>query len=494
MRESGILLPVASLPSKYGIGAFSKDAYQFIDMLRAANQKYWQILPLGPTGYGDSPYQSFSTFAGNPYFIDLETLAYEGSLTKEDCEAYDFGRDDRYIDYEKIYLSRFKILGTAYERTYPGIKNSCEFKKFIESNAYWLDDYALYMSVKNHFASRSWSEWDRDFRLRKETAIEKFKSEYEHEINFFKFIQFKFDEQWSKLKLYANKNGIKIIGDIPIYVAYDSSDAWTHPELFQFDEDKKPVAVAGCPPDSFSPTGQLWGSPLYDWDYHKKTSYEWWIKRIAYCFKLYDVVRVDHFRGFDRYYSIPYGAPTAENGTWKTGPGYDIFKEIGRRLGKLDIIAEDLGFLTSSVSKLVKRTGFPGMKILQFAFDPRENADYLPHNYDKNCVVYTGTHDNETILGWYDNLDDNHKKFVRDYLDIDSNQEKDINWKFIRLAFSSVANLAIIPLQDYLGLGNEARINKPSTVGNNWKWRLLEGELTDGLIEKIRKLTALYQR
>jgi 4-alpha-glucanotransferase len=492
MRASGILLPVASLPSKYGIGAFSKSAYRFIDQLRAAGQKYWQILPLGPTGYGDSPYQSFSTFAGNPYFIDLETLADEGYLTKEECEAYDFGDNDRYIDYEKIYLSRFKVLRIAYERSQ--IEGNGKFLEFISDNAYWLDDYALYMSVKNHFACRSWSEWDRDIRMREQSAIEDYRKKCADEIRFYQFQQFEFVEQWLKLKAYANKNGIKIIGDMPIYVAFDSADAWSYPELFQFDENRRPINVAGCPPDAFSATGQLWGNPLYNWDYHRKTSYVWWLQRIAYCFKLYDVVRVDHFRGFDEYYSIPYGLPTAENGKWEKGPGYDIFKKLNEQMGSLNIIAEDLGYLTESVLELVKRTGYPGMKVLEFAFDSREESDYSPHNYDKNCVVYTGTHDNETIVDWYKNLNPRDKQLAKDYLDIGDENEEEIHWKFIRLALGSVANLAVIPIQDYLGLGNEARINKPSTLGDNWKWRLLEGEITGELIEKIRRITKVYGR
>ena len=490
MRNSGILLPIASLPSKYGIGAFSKSAYDFIDKLKKAGQSYWQILPLGPTGYGDSPYQAFSTFAGNPYFIDLETLIYEGYLTNEECEAYDFGDNDRYIDYEKVYLSRFKALKIAYDRS--RISENEEFQQFINKNSYWLDDYALYMSVKNYFLGISWNKWDYDIKMREPSAIESFKSKYSDEITFYKFQQFIFNLQWSKLKNYANECGIKIIGDIPIYVAFDSTDAWSHPELFQLDENREPIDVAGCPPDAFSKTGQLWGNPLYNWEKHKKTSYSWWTKRIAHSLKLYDVVRVDHFRGFDEYYSIPYGSPTAENGIWRKGPGYDIFKELKYKLGNLNIIAEDLGFLTESVLQLVKRTGYPGMKVLEFAFDSREESDYLPHNYDKNCVVYTGTHDNETIVEWYKNLNSEDRKLAIDYLNIDN--EKDIHWKFIRLALSSVANLAIIPLQDYLGLDNEGRINKPSTVDNNWKWRLLEDEVTDELVEKIRKITKLYGR
>lgn len=492
MRECGILLPIASLPSKYGIGTFSKNAYDFIDKLKLSGQRFWQILPLGPTGYGDSPYQSFSTFAGNPYFIDLETLIDEGYLTEDECEAYDFGDDERYIDYEKIYLSRFKVLKIAYERSH--IENNKEFQEFISENSYWLEDYALYMSIKNHFSGISWSKWDNDIRMRDKDALERYRKKFKDEIRFYEFQQFMFIRQWIKLKAYANERGIKIIGDIPIYVAFDSADSWAHPELFQFDKDRTPIAVAGCPPDGFSATGQLWGNPLYDWEYHKKTSYAWWMERIAYSFKLYDVVRIDHFRGFDEYYSIPYGAVTAQVGKWESGPGYGIFRELKNKLGEMNIIAEDLGFLTDSVLKLVKKTGYPGMKVLEFAFDSREESDYLPHNYDKNCIVYTGTHDNETIVGWYKNLSAADKKLAVDYMDIDISKEEDINWKFIRLALSSVANLAVIPMQDYLGLGNEARINKPSTVGFNWKWRLLEDEFTDKLTEKIAKVTKLYGR
>jgi 4-alpha-glucanotransferase len=350
------------------------------------------------------------------------------------------------------------------------------------------------MSIKKHFSGKSWCQWDEDIRTRKQTAMEWFKNKYADEIKFYQFQQFMFIKQWLKLKDFANKHGIGIIGDIPIYVAFDSADAWANPELFQFDEKMHPIAIAGCPPDAFSPTGQLWGNPLYDWEYHKKTSYAWWVRRIAYCFKLYDVLRVDHFRGFDEYYSIPYGSATAEKGSWQKGPGYDIFEELNKQLGKLNIIAEDLGFLTDSVIELVRKTGYPGMKILEFAFDSREKSDYSPYNYDRNCVVYTGTHDNETIVGWYRNLNAEDKQLAIDYLDIDDKNDSDVHWKLIRLALSSVADLAIIPIQDYLGLGNEARINKPSTVGDNWKWRLLENEITEELVGKIKKLTKIYGR
>lgn len=485
-------MPISSLPSKYGIGCFSKEAYQFIDQLKESGQHYWQLLPLGPTGYGDSPYQSFSTFAGNPYFIDLEDLIKEGLLETEECEACDFGDDIRYIDYEKIYLSRFKILKKAYQRSQLGQDE--DFKDYQQRNEFWLKDYALYMSIKNHFGGVSWSEWDEDIRLRDPSALESYEKKLENEVEFYKFLQFKFAKQWEKLKNYANKNGIQIIGDIPIYVAFDSADSWSHPELFQFDQLKNPTALAGCPPDAFSVTGQLWGNPLYNWEYHKKTSYAWWIQRISYCFQLHDVVRIDHFRGFDEYYSIPFGSATAEHGQWEKGPGFDLFQNLIKQLGKLNIIAEDLGYITESVRKLVKDSGYPGMKVLEFAFDSREKSDYMPHNYDSDCVVYTGTHDNDTIKGWYQSIVQEDRQLSIDYMGNDKTELKDIHWDFIRLALSSVAQLAIIPIQDYLGLDTEARMNHPSTLGNNWKWRLLNGEITKELLSKIKKLTSLYGR
>lgn len=490
MRKSGVLLPVSSIPSPYGIGAFSKEAYAFIDLLEKAGQSYWQILPLGPTGYGDSPYQSFSTFAGNPYYIDLEALIEEGYLTKAECEQYDFGDDAVYVDYEKIYLSRFKVLRKAYQNSH--IEEDQAYQKFVEENAYWLKDYALYMAVKNSFGGKSWSEWDEDIRLRKPAAIEKYAGQYAQEIAFYQFQQYLFAKQWFALKTYANEKKIQIIGDIPIYVAFDSSDTWANPELFQLDETLTPTAVAGCPPDAFSSTGQLWGNPLYRWAYHKETDYAWWMKRIAYCYQLYDVVRIDHFRGFDEYYSIPYGDPTAEFGHWEKGPGYEIFKTMKAKLGSKAVIAEDLGFLTDSVIKLVKKTGYPGMKILQFAFDSREESDYLPHNYVSNSIAYTGTHDNDTTLGWYDKLNRRDKAFARKYLNIRS--RKDVPWAFIRAALSSVSATCVIPMQDYLELGTEARINTPSTLGTNWKWRMLPGQFTEELAGKMYDMTRLYGR
>lgn len=491
MRKSGVLLPVSSIPSKYGIGTFSREAYEFVDFLEAAGQKLWQILPLGPTGYGDSPYQSFSTFAGNPYFIDLEELITNKWITEEECAAYDFGKQTDSVNYEKIYLSRFKILKKAYERSEIG--KCSAFQDFVKENAHWLLDYALYMSVKKSFEEKSWLEWDEDIKLRKEEALLKYREKFADEMEFYEFQQYLFMVQWKKLKAYANEKGIEIIGDIPIYVALDSADTWANPELFQLDEECNPIAVAGCPPDAFSSTGQLWGNPLYKWEYHKETEYVWWMKRMEYCFCIYDIVRIDHFRGFDEYYSIPYGDKTAEHGKWRKGPGYDIFRVMKETLGERKVIAEDLGYLTDSVIKLVKRSGYPGMKVLQFAFDSREESDYLPHNYDKNCVVYTGTHDNDTTLGWYKSFDKKDRAFANAYLDI-APRAKTVELKFVRAALSSVADTAVIPIQDYLGLGSEARINRPSTLGINWMWRLEKDQCTEELAQEMLKMSKMYGR
>ncbi len=485
-------MPVASLPGKYGIGSFSKEAYDFVDKLKRAGQAYWQILPLGPTGYGDSPYQSFSTFAGNPYFIDLETLMDEGLLTRGECDGYDFGKDPASIDYEKIYLSRFKVLKAAFKRC--DLEKDRKYKKFLSENKFWLEDYALYMAVKNSFGGVSFAEWDDDIRLRKRSAMKAYRDKYAGEIGFYKFIQYQFHKQWMALKAYANAQGISIVGDIPIYVAFDSADTWAEPKLFQFDEKGFPIAVAGCPPDPFAKTGQLWGNPLYDWDYHKETGYEWWLKRMRHCMKLYDVVRIDHFRAFDAYYSIPYGHKTAEHGEWVKGPGIDLFRTMKKELGELNVIAEDLGFLTPSVYRLVKNTGFPGMKVLQFAFDHKVDSEYLPHNYTKNCVVYTGTHDNDTVVGWYKTLSVRDRQFADKYLNNKGHKGKELAWDYIRLALSSAADTCIIPMQDYLALDSKARINIPSTLGGNWEWRMKEGAFSEALARKINDVTVTYRR
>ena len=497
MRESGILLPIASLPSRYGIGCFSKEAYEFVDSLKKAGQKYWQILPLGPTGYGDSPYQSFSAFAGNPYFIDLVKLTKEGLLTEAECDEAGLSGDGSGIDYEKQYYNRFPLLRKAYERwkmQHSGLGEAgilAELEADLEEET---RDYCFYMAVKNHFEGKSWVLWDEDIKLRRPEAVAEYRGMLMDEILFYEFQQMEFQKQWAALKEYAHEQGVKIIGDIPIYVAFDSADSWTHPELFQFDGECQPVAVAGCPPDGFSATGQLWGNPLYRWDYHEETGFAWWMKRMSYCFKLYDVVRVDHFRGFDEYYSIPFGEETAMHGQWEKGPGVSIFKKMEEVFGEVDIIAEDLGFLTPSVIKLVDDTGFPGMKVLQFAFDSREKSNYLPCYYSQNCVVYTGTHDNDTVRGWYEKLDQADKKLAVDYMNNSATPLEEIHWDFIRLAQASVAELCVIPLQDYLGLGSEARINTPSTLGNNWTWRMEPGAFTEEIAEKCREMTELYGR
>lgn len=497
MRESGILFPVASLPSRYGIGTFSREAYEFVDSLKAAGQRYWQMLPLGPTGYGDSPYQSFSAFAGNPYFIDLDQLIDQGLLTKDECDQEDFGTDQHRIDYEKIYVSRFVVLKKAFVRWKERYKELGEVtirERLTSDLGDETKEYCFYMAVKNYFQEKSWIEWDEDIKLRKPEAMTVYREKLWEEIQFYQFQQMVFQQQWKSLKEYAHKQGIGVIGDIPIYVAFDSADSWAHPELFQFDQMNMPVAVAGCPPDGFSATGQLWGNPLYRWKYHEETGFDWWMKRMEYCFRLYDVVRVDHFRGFDEYYSIPAGEETAMYGQWKKGPGIAVFQKMKEVFKSVHIIAEDLGFLTPSVITLVEETGFPGMKVLQFAFDSREKSNYLPYFYPKNCVVYTGTHDNDTVKGWYESLAPQDRQMADDYLGNSAAHKEDIHWDFIRLALASVADLAVIPLQDYLGLGSEARINTPSTLGGNWTWRMGKDELTPDIIDKCRRMTEIYGR
>ena len=496
-RECGMLLPVASLPSPYGIGAFSKEAYEFVDTLKRAGQQYWQILPLGPTGYGDSPYQSFSAFAGNPYFIDLVTLIQEGLLTKEECDEADFGEEERDIDYEKLYYHRFPLLKKAFLRWKQQLEYLGEdgIRRLLEKELRpKTREYCFYMAVKNDFGDKSWELWDEDIRLRDVEAVRRYQERLAEEILFYEFQQFQFQKQWKALKDYANGQGIRIIGDLPIYVAVDGADSWMHPELFQFDGDRRPMAVAGCPPDGFSATGQLWGNPLYDWNYHRNTGYDWWMERMEYSFYLYDVVRVDHFRGFDEYYSIPAGSMTAEYGHWEKGPGIEFFDQMKKRFGDPDIIAEDLGFLTPTVLKMVADTGFPGMKVLEFAFDSREESDYLPHNYRENCVVYTGTHDNNTLQGWYHTMSPGDRQFAINYVGNEWTPQGEIHWDFVRLALQSVARLAVIPVQDYLGLGEWARINEPSTLGKNWRWRMSASDWTEELVMRCRKMAGWYGR
>ena len=491
-RACGVLLPVTSIPSSYGIGCFSKEAYQWIDQLKEAGQSYWQILPLTPTSYGDSPYQSFSSFAGNPYFIDLEELIEEGILTKKECDDIDFGSDSSYVDYDKMTEHRLAILKTAFQRDHYLERE--DYQAFLTENESWLHDYAMYMAIKARFEGACWMEWAEDIRKRWDYSMEYYNRECEKEISFYKYIQYLFDRQWKKLKAYANKNGIEIVGDIPIYVALDSADAWANPGLFQLDGNYVPRAVAGCPPDAFSEDGQLWGNPLYDWNYHRNNGYYWWIKRMEHCFRLYDVVRIDHFRGFDEYYSIPYGDTTAKNGHWEKGPGMDLFRTLKERLGEKQIIAEDLGYMTPSVKELLKESGFPGMKVLAFAFDPSGKSDYLPHNYDRNSVVYTGTHDNETLVQWLEEMEPESKEFAEEYMGKKGSYPKETYWDYIRLAMMSSANTCIIPAQDLLGLGKEARMNYPSTIGDNWKWRISEKMLPEEVIKRIYQTAKISDR
>ncbi len=493
-RSSGILFHPTSLPGKYGIGTLGKEAYAFIDFLKKSRQKLWQIFPLGPTGYGDSPYQSFSSFAGNPYLIDFDLLIEAHLLSEEDLRDVFFGDNEEYIDYGAVYNQKYPLLRKAYENFKSSDNHEMRenLEHFKRENASWLNDYSLYISLKNHFNGLPWNEWAHDIKNREHGAMEHYRNELADDIEYHNFIQFLFFKQWGDVKRYANENGIKIIGDIPIFVAADSSDAWANPEIFLFDEERKPVKVAGVPPDYFSATGQLWGNPLYNWQKLKETNYSWWVERVRANLSTCDIIRIDHFRGFEAYWAVPYGDDTAINGQWEPGPGIDLFNAIKSQLGELPIIAEDLGLMTQGVIDLREATGFPGMKILGFAFDSGEENDYLPHTYTKNCVVYTGTHDNDTLIGWFQKAKEEDRQFARDYLN--SRSDDEIHWDAIRGAWSSVANMAISPVQDFLGLGSEARINTPGVAAGNWQWRLRHEVLTDELAERIAKLTRVYSR
>ena len=494
-RTAGILMPISSLPGKYGIGCFNLKAYEFVDFLRDAGQTYWQILPIHPTSYGDSPYQSFSTFAGNPYFIDLEALIAEGVLSNAECDSVFFGDEEDDINYAALYDGRKILLTMAYERS--RISENPEYQKFTADNGWWLDDYALFMALKDFFNGQCWYEWPEDIRLRYDYAMDYYRRELYFDIEYQMYLQFKFFQQYGWLKNYANSQGVKIIGDIPIYVAMDSADTWANPRLFQLDDRNMPTAVAGCPPDGFSATGQLWGNPLYRWDYHRETGFDWWLTRLWYVYQLYDVTRIDHFRGFDEYYSIPYGHKTAEFGHWEKGPGIELFRRAEEVLGWHEVIAEDLGFVTDSVRQLVRDSGFPGMKVLQFAFDSRDTGsarDYLPHNYTENAVVYTGTHDNDTTIGWFEAISDDDWNLARDYLCDFYTPDEEMDKPFVALAMQSIARMCIIPMQDYLGLGTEARMNIPSTIGCNWRWRMTEDQFTEDLCRDILAQTRRYGR
>ncbi len=489
-RSSGILMHISSLPSRYGIGTLGREAYAFADFLHAAGQKYWQLLPLGPTSYGDSPYQSFSTFAGNPYFIDLDLLAEEGLLDRAELEAVNWGAEPRYVDYGKIYESRFTVLKTAFRRGYERDREAVE--QFRRENA-WLPNYALYMAVKKHFGMKSWLEWpDEDIRLRRNGAVERYGRELREDVDFFSYLQYLFYRQWNVLRDHIHGLGLKIIGDLPIYVAMDSADVWAEPEFFQLGEGNVPTEVSGVPPDYFSADGQLWGNPLYDYDRMQADGFGWWIRRVEGASRLFDVIRIDHFRGLESYWAVPYGETSARSGYWRKGPGMALVGVLTGWFPNLDIIAEDLGFLTPEVHQLLRESGLPGMKVLEFAFDSREPSNYLPHTYGRNCVCYVGTHDNETVMQWRGQADRADVTYARRYLGL--NEEEGFNWGMIRGGMSSVADTFVAQMQDYLGLGAGGRMNEPGTLGGNWRWRLLPGEATASLAKKIRQYTKMYGR
>ena len=512
MRESGILMPVSSLPGPYGIGCFGAEALKFVDFLAAAGQHIWQLLPLSPTGYGDSPYQSCSAFAGNPYFIDLDALKADGLLTAAQLKAEPWGTDPLSVDYGTLYTSRYKVLRAAYaawREKYAG-RFGCahyypdDYYAFTLTNESWLNDYALYMALKTANGMKSWAEWPREYRLRDAGALAEFAAGQEEEIGFWKFLQYEFAVQWKKVKDYANEKGIKILGDIPIYVSADSVDAWVGGELFELDAQGGFARVAGCPPDYFSADGQLWGNPLYNWPYHKQTGYAWWVRRVRHALGIYDLLRIDHFRGFDTYWAIPAGSPTARTGKWENGPGMDLFRALEAALGKLPIIAEDLGDLVPSVRKLLADSTFPGMKVLQFAFGGGDN-EYLPHNHVKNSVVYPGTHDNTTLTDWWVNAAPAKEKAnAAAYLhltpckptakEVASVRTDAARIALLRAALGSVADRAIIPMADWLGLGAEAHLNTPGKLGGNWAWRAAEGFDTALLAGRIEAECAVYCR
>ena len=502
-RQCGILMPVFSLPSRFGIGCFDREAYAFIDFLKASGQSMWQVLPFCQTGFGDSPYQSVSSFAGNPYFIDLEQLIGDGLLTWQECESAWFGSDQEKVDYGAMYENRYPLLRKAYDRFKESISGRLqngasaqtrEYKAFLKKEAYWLEDYALYMSIKQREQGKSWQNWEEGLKMRDPEALKKARVELENEIGFYFFQQYEFERHWEKLHAYAKKQGISIIGDIPFYVAMDSAASWAHKEIFHMDKEGNPIDVAGCAPDAFSKTGQLWGNPLYDWKALKKNGYQWWINRIARNMEFYDVLRIDHFNGFAEYYAVPYGDKTAEKGKICKGPGMDFFKNLKSALGDVPIIAEDLGTLTPVTEKLLEDAGYPGMKVLQYAFDWTEYSYYLPYNHIKNCVVYTGTHDNTTTRAWIEEISDHDRDLARRYIHSENTDYGTFVWDMIREAYRSVADLCIIPMQDYLVKGKEARINHPGTLGENWQWRLQPNFLSRELSESIYKLAKLYGR
>ena len=489
-RSSGILLSISSLPSPYGIGSFGKAAYAFADFLKAAGQRYWQLLPLGPTSYGDSPYQSFSTFAGNPYFIDLDLLIKDKLLTKKEVESCQWGTNPRYVDYGKIYESRYPLLAKAKARGWQ--RDADAVAAFCKENEGWLPDYALFMALKRHFSMKAWLEWPEDIRAHRAEAVERWRTELREDVELFTYIQFLFFKQWSALKQYINGLGIRIIGDLPIYVAMDSADVWAEPEMFKLDSRGVPTEVSGVPPDYFSADGQLWGNPIYDYDAMERNGFGWWIRRVGGAARMFDVIRIDHFRGFESYWAVPYGEKTARNGRWVKGPGMKLVGALTGWFHDLEFIAEDLGYATPEVAQLLKDSGLPGMKVLEFAFNPHEPSDYLPHLYTENCVCYTGTHDNAPLAEWREDGDPKELAHAKKYLGL--NEEEGFNLGVIRGGMGSVAKLFVAQMQDYLELGKYNRMNTPGVANGNWEWRMLPGEDSKKLAEKIAEMTKRYGR
>ena len=492
-RQSGVLMHISSLPGKYGIGSFGQSAYDFVDFLVRTKQRYWQILPLGTTSYGDSPYQSFSAFAGNTYFIDFDILIEEGLLNEADVKGADFGDDPRKVDYAKIFDARRPIMEKAVAR-FLKAEDLSDYESFVEENAAWLEVFAEYMAIKEHFDNLAWTEWpDEAIRRREAASLASYREKLADKLTYHRVTQYLFFKQWLRLKAYANEHHIEIVGDMPIYVAADSADVWAQPHFFKTDAVGKPTCVAGCPPDEFSETGQLWGNPIYDWEAMDKDGYAWWIERLRESFKIYDIVRIDHFRGFESYWEVPAGSETSASGKWVKGPDYKLFAAVKEALGDLNIIAEDLGFMTDEVIELRERTGFPGMKILQFAFNPDDESIDSPHLAPNNSVMYTGTHDNNTVLGWYkDEIDDATRQYMAQYTN--RKEYETVPHAMLRTIFASVSFMAIATMQDLLELDSAARMNYPSTIGGNWTWRMTAEELNPIVEGELYSLTKTYRR
>ena len=492
-RQSGVLMHISSLPGKYGIGSFGQSAYDFVDFLVRTKQRYWQILPLGTTSYGDSPYQSFSAFAGNTYFIDFDILIEEGLLNEADVKGADFGDDPRKVDYAKIFDARRPIMEKAVAR-FLEADDLSDYESFVEQNAAWLEVFAEYMAIKEHFDNLAWTEWpDEAIRRREAASLASYRAKLVDKLTYHRVTQYLFFKQWLRLKAYANEHHIEIVGDMPIYVAADSADVWAQPHFFKTDAVGKPTCVAGCPPDEFSETGQLWGNPIYDWEAMDKDGYAWWIERLRESFKIYDIVRIDHFRGFESYWEVPAGSETSASGKWVKGPDYKLFAAVKEALGDLNIIAEDLGFMTDEVIELRERTGFPGMKILQFAFNPDDESIDSPHQAPNNSVMYTGTHDNNTVLGWYkDEIDDATRQYMAQYTN--RKEYETVPHAMLRTIFASVSFMAIATMQDLLELDSAARMNYPSTIGGNWTWRMTAEELNPIVEGELYSLTKTYRR